>query len=103
MTEAWNRICSLSDVKPDEIFGGSIKDTQIAVYLVGGKYYATDNVCPHAFSLLSDGWLDGLQVECPLHGAQFNIETGALVRGPATCGIKTYPVRIEHEDIFCLV
>jgi nitrite reductase/ring-hydroxylating ferredoxin subunit len=103
MSDSWISVCNVDEVEPDGIFAGEAADNMVAIYLVDGKYYATDNVCPHAFTLLSDGWLDGLEVECPLHGARFNIESGALLQGPAQCGIKTFQVRVHDGKIECLI
>ena len=53
----------------------------------------------HAYARLSDGWLDGITIECPLHAARFDIRTGAVLDPPATEDLKTYPVRIVGDDI----
>ncbi len=51
--------------------GIELGDLQIAIYNVEGEIYATDNICTHAFALLTDGFLDGDVIECPLHGGCF--------------------------------
>jgi hypothetical protein len=51
-----------------------IGDLQIAIYNVKAQFYAADNVCTHAFALLTDGILDGVVTECPLHGGCFNVK-----------------------------
>ena len=48
----------------------------LALYHVGDAWFCTDNICTHAFALLTDGWLEGHVIECPLHGGQFDIRTG---------------------------
>ncbi|REE07495.1 NAD(P)H-dependent nitrite reductase small subunit [Paraburkholderia sp. BL27I4N3] len=103
MDEAWIKVCDVSKLKPDTVFAAETGDRMIAIFLVEDRYFATENVCPHAYALLSDGWLGGKEIECPLHGARFDIETGALIEGPAECGLKTYPVRVEGEDVQCLI
>ncbi|GIW71614.1 MAG: (2Fe-2S)-binding protein [Planctomycetota bacterium] len=69
----------------------------IAVYHVAGRFYATDDTCTHAEASLSEGELDceRREVECPLHGARFSIETGEVRAMPASTPVRTYPVRIQ--------
>jgi naphthalene 1,2-dioxygenase system ferredoxin subunit len=70
---------------------------------VDDAFYATDNVCTHAFALLSDGFLDGTVVECPLHGGQFDVTSGAAVLEPAECDLRSYPVRVVDGHIEVLI
>lgn len=72
---------------------------QIAVFQVDGKYYALDNTCTHRGGPLAEGTVEGLEVECPWHGAHFSLETGQAVRPPASLGVARYPVRQQGEDI----
>ena len=74
-------------------------EKQIALFHVGGKYYALDNNCTHRGGPLSEGYVMGLEVECPWHGAHFNLETGQVVRPPAPTGVGCYPVRQQGQDI----
>jgi len=77
----------------------TVGDRQIAIYNVDGELYATDNVCTHAFALLSDGWLDGDVIECPLHGGRFEVRTGKALGYPVEVDLKTYQVRVVGEDV----
>jgi nitrite reductase/ring-hydroxylating ferredoxin subunit len=77
----------------------------IVVFNVAGSFCATQAKCTHRGGPLSEGKLDGSTVTCPWHGSQFNVCTGAVLRGPATEPIKTYRVivegnigRVEKED-----
>lgn len=103
MEQAWIKVCDAADVQADAAFACEVEGRMIAVYQVDERYFATDNVCPHAYALLSDGWLEGIEIECPLHGARFDITTGAVLEGPAECALKTYPVRVEGNEVQCLV
>ena len=68
-----------------------------AVFNVGGGFCATQASCTHRQGALSEGTVDGSTVTCPLHGAQFNIWTGAVLRGPAKDPLKTYRVTVDGE------
>mgnify|MGYP001186267802 CR=1 FL=1 len=68
-----------------------------AVFNVAGSFCATQAQCTHRQGPLSEGKLDGSTVTCPWHGAQFNVCTGAVLRGPAAQPLKTYRVVVEGE------
>jgi nitrite reductase/ring-hydroxylating ferredoxin subunit len=68
-----------------------------AVFNVEGRFCATQAKCTHRGGPLSEGQLDGSTVTCPWHGTQFNVTTGAVLRGPATEPIKIYRVIVEGE------
>ena len=69
----------------------------VAVFGVEGGFCATQARCTHRGGPLADGRLDGSTVTCPWHGSQFNVCTGAVLRGPASDPLKTYRVTIEGE------
>jgi uncharacterized protein YbjT (DUF2867 family)/nitrite reductase/ring-hydroxylating ferredoxin subunit len=68
-----------------------------AVFNIEGGFCATQAMCTHRQGPLSEGSLDGTTVTCPLHGAQFNVWTGAVLRGPAKDPLKTYLVTVDGE------
>ncbi|WP_312934942.1 non-heme iron oxygenase ferredoxin subunit [Pseudomonas sp.] len=103
MDTTWTKVCDAQHVLPDTAVACEVEGRMIAVYQVDGRYFATENVCPHAYALLSDGWLEGTEIECPLHGARFDIETGAVLEGPAECALKTYAVRVEGSEVQCVI
>lgn len=72
----------------------------IAIYHLGGVLYATGDACPHAGVQLSRGALEGTVVTCPGHGSQFDVRTGARLRGPADDAVRTYPVAVEGGVAF---
>ena len=76
-----------------------VQGREIALYRIGDEFFATDDTCSHAHGSLSEGYVDGEEIECPLHGGCFNIRTGEATRPPATEPVATYEVRIEGEDI----
>jgi len=96
---SWVRAAGRSELAAGEVIGVEIGGRSIAIYDSDGRLFATDNICTHAYARLSDGWLDGTVIECPLHAARFDIETGGVLDPPATEDLKTYPVRVAGDDI----
>ncbi len=101
MTEGseWVAVASRKDLGEGEVLGVTAGNAQIALYNVDGQIYATDNVCSHAFAMLSDGWLDGDQIECPLHAGRFDVKSGKGLGAPIPCDIKSYKVRLLGDEI----
>ena len=97
--ETWVVAVNSDDVKPGEIRGTKVGDLDIAIYNIEGTFYATGNICTHAIAFLSDGFLDGDVVECPLHAGVFEVKTGKAVCAPVTEDIKTYPTRIVDNAV----
>lgn len=77
--------------------GSALLVGNAAVFNVGGSFCATQANCTHRGGPLSEGELDGSTVTCPWHGAQFNVCTGAVLRGPAADPVKVYHVVVEGE------
>jgi naphthalene 1,2-dioxygenase ferredoxin component len=95
----WVRVAGRGDLAGGEVIGVEAGGRSIAVYDCDGELFATDNICTHAYACLSDGWLDGTTIECPLHAARFDVRTGRVLDPPATEDLKTYPVRLVDDDI----
>jgi nitrite reductase/ring-hydroxylating ferredoxin subunit len=75
-----------------------LEGEEIAVWRVGGNFYAINNVCPHQhFSKLHEGTLDGLFLTCPMHGWTFSLEDGHARTGNGRA--RVYKLRIEHGEI----
>ena len=94
----WVRAAARGDLSEGEPLV-EIAGRSIALYDIDGDLFATDNICTHAYARLSDGWLDGDLIECPLHAARFDVRTGKVLDPPATEDLKTYPVRIIGDEI----
>ena len=62
-------------------------------------FYAIDDTCTHDDGPLADGWLDGTAIECPRHGARFDVRTGKVLCFPAALGIQSYPIQMEGNDV----
>ena len=72
----------------------------IAVFNVDGVFYAIDDLCTHQDASLSDGWLEGYEVECPLHAACFDLRTGKPSGPPARKPVRTYEVVLDGGQVF---
>ena len=73
--------------------------TSIIVFNVKGKFYALENKCSHVGAPLSEGTLSKTTLTCAFHGAQFDVTTGTVLAWPATKNVKSYPVRIENDEL----
>ena len=71
----------------------------VAVFHVDGRYCAIEDVCTHDGGPLAEGVLEGYVIECPRHGARFDIRTGAVVSAPAFAPVPTYEVRVVGDEI----
>ncbi len=71
----------------------------IALFHVGGEFFALDDICTHDGGPLADGKLEDHTIACPRHGAKFDLRTGAALTMPATKPTKSYPVTIENNTV----
>src|SRR5689334_5508932 len=78
-------------------------EAPIAVFNVDGELLAIDDTCTHQDASLADGWLEGCNVECPLHAAKFDLRTGAVDAPPAKLPVRTHEVVIEDGMIYVRV
>jgi len=96
MAENWIDAAALDDVPEGDVVGIKVAGKEIALYEVEGEVYATDNICTHGHARMSDGFLEGREIECPLHQGKFDVCTGRALCAPLTEDIRTYPVKIEN-------
>jgi 3-phenylpropionate/trans-cinnamate dioxygenase ferredoxin subunit len=75
----------------------------IALFNADGSYYAIDDVCTHDGGPLADGQLNGCEIECPRHGARFDVRSGAALCMPAFEPVKTHEVKVEGDSVFVRV
>ncbi|HYJ69066.1 MAG TPA: non-heme iron oxygenase ferredoxin subunit [Nocardioidaceae bacterium] len=93
------RACSLDDLTDGSARGLEIDGVEIAVVRNGEEVYAIQNECSHAQIPLSEGEIDGDEIECWLHGSMFDLRTGKAINLPATEPVPVYPVRISQGEI----
>jgi len=97
--DAYVTIAKVGEIPPGGVKVARIGDQEIAVFNVAGAYHAMDDVCTHDGGPLAEGVIEEHVIECPRHGARFDIRTGAVLGMPATQPITTYPVRIAGDEI----
>ena len=95
----WKDVGAAEEVTEDTPLPASVGSRSIGVYLVNGKYYALEDVCPHAEALLSQGFVEGEEIECPLHGARFHIPSGRCTREPGGRDLACYEAKREGDRI----
>ena len=93
------RVCAYADVPEGEARKIDAEPEAVALYKVGGEIFATQDRCTHGDWSLADGYLDAEVVECTLHWAKFCVRTGRALAAPAWEPLKTFPARIEGEDV----
>jgi nitrite reductase/ring-hydroxylating ferredoxin subunit len=93
------KIASTNDLKPGEMKSVEVEQKEICLTNVNGNFYAIGNKCTHAGCMLSDGKLDGPNIKCSCHFSVFNVQTGAVVKGPATEPEPVYQVKLENDQI----
>ena len=99
MTLTWYVAARSSDLEEGSVLGVKVREFSIALYRIDGAVYATTNICTHGFALLSDGYLDGDCIECPLHQGLFHVPTGDVRSAPVSDPITTYPAREEADTV----
>lgn len=97
---AWTRVAKAEQIGDDEVLGVEAGGEEIAVYRIGGKLHATHNVCTHEYACLSDGYIEGEFIECPLHQGLFHIPTGKAQGAPVTVDVRVFEVKEEGGEIF---
>ncbi len=101
------RVCTIQEISEGTAKMVKVEGKPIAIFNINGKFYATDETCPHEGGPLSSGFIEGENVSCPWHGATFHIMSGRTLEPPAgekmgppvDKGIACYPVRIVGTEV----
>lgn len=93
------KVAELDDLDEVELLAVEVDGEPICLAKIDGNVYAITDNCTHIGGPLNEGELDGEVLTCPWHGAQFNVCTGKVVRGPARQDIQTYVVRVDDGSI----
>ncbi len=94
------RVGRYDDLPAGEALRVTTASPPVAVFRTeDGALYAIDDTCTHQDASLADGWLEGCEVECPLHASRFDLRTGAVDAPPAKVGVRTHAVTVEDGEI----
>jgi nitrite reductase/ring-hydroxylating ferredoxin subunit len=100
MAETSAPVCAAADISPGTVKSFEIGDVLVAVYSIGGTYYATEACCTHSFANLADGILEGDVIECSLHFGAFHVPTGKAVQAPCFTDLKTFRTEVKDGHVF---
>ena len=92
-------VAKTSELPPGQSKSVQAEGQTIALFNVGGTYYAIEDTCSHVGGPLSEGAVEGVTVTCPWHGAQFDVATGAVMSPPAGDPLKSFPVHVQGDEI----
>ena len=95
----WIKVAAVSDVPEGGTLAVEADKELVCLYNLGGRIYATDDICTHEEASLADGFIEGDCIECPLHQARFHIPTREVRAPPADTDLRVFPVNVEGNDI----
>ena len=98
-TDGFVTVAKVGEIPEGGVKVVRLEDQSVAVFHIDGAYYAIDDICTHDGGPLAEGRVEGEVIECPRHGARFNIRTGEVLCLPATTPVPTYAVRVEGDEI----
>ena len=93
------RVGNANDVRDGEMHVFDVAGTRVNVANADGHLYAFDDTCTHTGCSLANGELDGTTVTCACHGSQFDVTSGAVLRGPAQRPVRSRAVQVEGQDL----
>ncbi len=92
-------VCGISEVLPGEFKQFNVGKKEILVINLKGKMLCLDARCTHAGAPLEEGELIDTTLICPWHGSRFNVNTGAVLKGPAERPLNVYPTKIMEDTL----
>lgn len=96
-------VCRLADLPPGESLRLDTTPPVAVFRTEDGELYAIDDTCTHQDASLSDGWLEGCEVECPLHASRFDLRTGAVDLPPARLPVRTHQVMLADDMVYVVM
>ena len=96
----WHDVMALADLDPELPEPVRVAGRALALFVIDGRVHATDCHCSHMRARLTDGYVEGDTVECPLHQSRFHIPTGRVLSAPATRDIRTFETREIGGRVF---
>src|SRR3990172_7599095 len=96
----WVSVARADELAPGQWKSVDVDGAQVAVFNLGGQYYAIEDVCTHDGGQLTGGSVEGAEIVCPRHGARFCIKTGAALTAPAYEAVARFPTKVDNGNIF---
>ena len=97
----WIRACGTDDIEPEDLIRFDYGADSYAIYRSpNNEFFCTAGLCTHEGVHLADGLVMDYLIECPMHNGQFDYRSGEPKRAPACVKLKTYPVKVEHGEVF---
>ena len=93
------KVAAVGDLSDGEIMLVEVEDERIVLSNLEGTFHAIGEECTHEGGLLSEGYVEGTEVECPNHGSLFDLKTGENTGPPVTENVPRYSVRVEGDDV----
>ncbi len=93
-------LCKTTQIAPGTALKVEAGGLMLAVFNLGGHFFAMDDVCSHGPGSLSEGYIEGEEIECDFHNGRFNIKTGEVTSPPCMIPQKVYPVTVEDETVY---
>jgi 3-phenylpropionate/trans-cinnamate dioxygenase ferredoxin subunit len=94
------KVATRSELQPGQRKLIDVDGRAIALFNVDGSFHAIDDVCTHDGGPLAEGELKGCEIQCPRHGARFDVRTGRALSMPAIEPVATHPVEMRGDDVF---
>ena len=99
-TTNWVDALAADDLPSDDVMAVAVAGRELELYSVGDAVYATDNLCTHGQARLCDGFLEGHEIECPLHQGRFDVRDGKPLCEPVTEALRCFQVKVEAGRVF---
>lgn len=95
----FEKVAKVADLPPGGRLSLVFDERSVLLFRIGEQFFAVEDVCSHDGQPLTDGPLDGFAVECPRHGARFDVRSGRPLCMPAVEPIATYEVEVQGDDV----
>lgn len=103
MSEKFVKVAHVTEIPEGETRSFEVGYDRIAVCNVGGEFHAIEDVCTHDASPFGSERLQGNVIECPRHGARFDVRTGAVLQMPAVVPVRTFATKVDSGNLYVAV
>ena len=93
-------VCAAADVPENSVISREVGEELVAIYNIGGIYYATEGRCTHGLANLADGMIEGEEIECSFHFGKFHVPSGKPTESPCFIALKTYKTEVRDGQVF---